>query len=403
MSTITDALLLTKTAKWLKEIYLDAFNNQAGITPSALLAAIDKMPLEGETIVSAAPVGISGGFGFSEEGEETPSAGNQNYERFTINPVDMYTNLNISVKAARLTNNANAFINAVDSEVRAAYKACEWNTGRALFGNGSGKLANVTAAASSGATTIKVDSIKYLKEGLTIDFFESGATTVSQKTARARIKAINRTANSGSYTVTLETGLSAAIAKDGFITCQNSLNRELTGLGALFDTSITTIQGVDRTAQPLLTPKTVSANNDISDTIITRAIRDVENEKGAEIDMILCGSDAYDHYVTYLRESNIRVEDKTGELAGGFKTIKLIFGNRVVNIVYDQFMPDTEMWGVETDSIKFHTSGWDFCTDNGAPKFQLLENHSIYRALLACYGNLVYSKPGGAVRITDCA
>lgn len=388
-------------AKAIKDFYLPTWNNQMGIKPSAFMAMIEKVPLEGQNIVAAAPMGIAGGFGFGAEGAETPTAGHQNYERFTINPVDMYNNLNISVKTTRLVTASNAFINAVDSEVRAAYAACEWNMGRSLFGNGSGKLANVKAA-SSGATSIQVDSIKYLKEGLIIDIFANGAVSAENKTARARIKAINRQPASGYYTVVLAAPLTSAVDA-GFITCQNSLNRELTGLGALFDTSITKIQGVDRTDVPILMPNSVDAGKDVTDSTLTRAIRDVETEKGAEIDLILCGADAYDHYVTYLRESNIRIEDRTGELNGGFKAIKLIHGNRIVNIVYDQFMPDNEMWGVETDSIKFHNTDWDFCTDNGAPKFQLLEDHSVYRALLASYGNLVYSKPGGAVRIHNCA
>lgn len=390
---------ITDIAENIKEQYLPIFDNQLGIETSPFLAKITKKPLEGEKIVAAAPVGIAGGFGFGAEGESTPKAGHQNYERFVINPADMYNNINISVKTVKLAGGGSqSFVNTLDAEVRAAYAASQWNLGCALFGNGTGKRAKVKAA-SSGATTVEVDSIKYIKEGLIIDFYATGATT---KTTSARIKNINRTASSGYYTVTLDAPLSAAVSA-GFITCQNSLNREITGLGALFDTGITTLQGVNRSGVGLLTPNTINAGGDVTDSVLIKAVRDVEIEKNAAIDTFLCGADAYDHYAMNLRELNVRVEDRTGEIEGGYKTIRLLYGNRIVDVVYDQFMPDDEIWGIDSSAVEFHTTPWDFCVDNGAPKFQLLENSSIYRGLIASYGNLVYKKPGGAVRITNAS
>ena len=161
--------------KALKENYLPVWRNQLGVEPSALLGKIKKVPLTSNKIVASAPIGLSGGFGFGAEGQATPEAGNVKFDRFETNAKDMYVNIAISAKAVRLTGSGGAMANALDTEVKASYETAKWNVGRALFGNGTGKLANITALSEAGLT-IKVDDTKFLKEGLIIDIYADGAT-----------------------------------------------------------------------------------------------------------------------------------------------------------------------------------------------------------------------------------
>ena len=60
----------------LKSNYLPVWNNLLGIEPSPLLSKIKKKPLVANEIVASAPIGLSGGFGYGEEGLATPEAGN---------------------------------------------------------------------------------------------------------------------------------------------------------------------------------------------------------------------------------------------------------------------------------------------------------------------------------------
>ena len=392
--------------KALKENYLPAWRNQLGIEPSALLGKIKKVPLVSDKIVAAAPTGLSGGFGFGEEGQSTPSSGNVMFERFTTNAKDMYVNVCISAKAVRLTGNGAAMANALDTEVTGAYDTAKWNVGRSLFGDGSGKLAGVK---SISGTTITVDDVKYLKEGLIIDIYDNTSTpAVVTNGAGCRIISINR-ANK-TLTVTTATagttiGAPSATADSngvkGFITVQNSYNRELTGLGAIFNNS--TIYGVSKSANPYLNPIVADAGGDITDTFITKALRQAKNDKNSNVDMILCGDDAYDAYREYLRTNNYRVEENSKTLVGGFKAIKFIFGNKEVDIVNESFVPDKEMWGVDTSCLELHTQEWDFATLQGGGIFNLMEGQSTYRALLANYGDLICKNPGGLFKIINCA
>lgn len=375
--------------KALKENYLPVWKNQLGIEPSALLSKVKKVPLKSNEIVATAPIGLSGGFGFGAEGHATPAAGNVQWERFKTYAKDMYVNICISAKAVRLTGSGGAMANALDTEVKAAYETAKWNTGRALFGNGTGILTNITGAGSD-AKQVKVANVAYLKEGLIVDIY-SGEDEVA--VAGARVLSVDRV----NKTVTLDT---EATVTSGFMTVQNSYNREITGLGAIYDTTVTHIYGVEKAKNPYLNPVVYDCGDDISDGIITKVLRTAKNEKNSNIDLILCGDEAYDSYVDYLRINNIRVEDRSHTIQGGFKAIKFIFGNKEIDIVNESFVPSNEMWGVDSTALELHTQEWNFADLQGGGIFNLMEGQSIYRALLANYGDLICTNPGGCIRLT---
>ena len=380
--------------KALKENYLPVWRNQLGIEPSALLGKIRKQNLTSNKIVAAASVGLSGGFGFGQEGKDTPAAGGVKFERFVTDAKDMYVNVVISAKAVRLTGSGGAMANALDTEVKAAYETAKWNVGRSLFGNGTGILTTISALTSPG-NTITVADTKYLKEGLIIDVYSKSNTSVPTVSGK-RITAVDRI----NKTVTVSG--SAETYPEGFITVQNSYNNEITGLGAIFDNSVTSIYGVAKADNPYLYPVAMDAGNDIDDGIITKALRAAKNEKNSNVDMLLCGDDAYDHYIDYLRQNNFRVEEMSKTINGGFKAIKFIFGNREVDVVNESFVPDKEIWGVDTNSLELHTQEWGFADLQGGGIFNLMEGQSNYRALLVNYGNLICTNPGGCIRLYNC-
>ena len=381
--------------KALKENYLPVWRNGLTTEPTALLGKIKKVPLKSNKIVATAPVGLSGGFGFGAEGLATPAAGGVKFERFETNAKDMYVNIAISTKAVRLTGSGGAMANALDTEVKAAYETAKWNVGRSIFGNGSGVLTTSEAVASG--NTIKVADVKYMKEGLIVDVYATGASEPQANGKGVRIVSVDR----ANKTITIA---GPAVSLDaGFITVQNSYNREITGLGAIFDEGVATIYGVNKAENAYLLPTVVDANTDIDDSVIWDAIENAETYKNSKIDMIMMGKSAYKHYIEYLRTNNVRVESMTKEITGGFKAIDYAFGNRSIDVVYDQFIPDDEAWCVESGALELHTQEWDFADLQGGGIFNLMENSSVYRALLANYGDLICTNPGGCVRITNCA
>ena len=379
--------------KALKENYLPVWRNGLTTEPTALLGKIKKVPLKSNKIVATAPVGLSGGFGFGAEGLATPAAGGVKFERFETNAKDMYVNIAISTKAVRLTGSGGAMANALDTEVKAAYETAKWNVGRSLFGNGTGVLTGGLVKIED--NVFAVADTKFLKEGLIVDAYANGGSEPVAK--GVRIVAVDRAKNQVTFSSTF------ANDDEGFITVQNSFNREITGLGAIFDENVATIYGVNKAENAYLKPTVIDANTDIDDSVIWDAVENAETYKNSKIDTILMGKSAYKHYIEYLRTNNVRVESMTKEITGGFKAISYAFGNRTIDIVYDQFVPDDECWCVESGTLELHTQEWDFADLQGGGIFNLMENSSVYRALLANYGDLICTNPGGCVRIKNCA
>ena len=381
---------LSNMEKALKENYLPVWRNGLTTEPTPLLSKIKKVKLTSNEIVASAPVGLSGGFGFGAEGLDTPAAGRVQFERFKTYAKDMYVNIAISAKAVRLTGSGGSMANALDTEVKAAYETAKWNVGRSLFGNGDGVLTKCTC---NGTNVITVDDTKFMKEGLIVDVMSD--ETVHK--AGVRILAVDRMNKkiTVSDKVTNPSG-------QGSITVQGSYKNEITGLGAIFDENVKTIYGVDRTNNAYLFPTVIGADetsNEINDGILWDAVDQAETYKNSKIDMMLMGRNAYKSYVEYLRTNNTRVETITKEIVGGFKSLAFAFGNREIDMVYEQFVPENEVWCIESGALELHTQDWDFADLQGGGIFNLMENSSVYRALLANYGDLICTNPGGCVRI----
>ena len=389
---------LTNMEKALKENYLPVWRNGLTTEPTPLLSKIKKVKLTSNKIVTSAPFGLSGGFGYGAEGQATPAAGPVPFNRFETFAKDMYVNIAISAKAVRLTNSGGSMANALDTEVKAAYETAKWNIGRSLFGNGQGILAEMTDAVVNG-NTIAVDDVKFMKEGLIIDVYADSAKPgdAPQKDGTGvRIVSVDRV----NKTITI--GGNAVSLDKGFITVQNSYNREITGIGAIFDKNIPTLYGVSKAENKVIVPTVLGENESlqtIEDGILWDAIEGAETYKNSKIDMMLMGRAAYKSYVDYLRTNNTRIETITKEIVGGFKSLAFAFGNREIDMVYEQFVPDNEVWCVETGALELHTQEWDFADLQGGGIFNLMEGQSVYRALLANYGDLICTNPGGCVRI----
>lgn len=384
--------LFTDISAVVKNYYLPALDHMLGITPSPLLEKIrkEKLPTGGK-IVAAAPYGLVGGFGFGYEGTETPFAGGQKYLDFEIQPTDMYVNIEFSEKLRRLGSiESGVIIDALRGEIDGAHSAAKWNIGRALFGDGSGKLCTTSAFSSD---TVTVSQTKFLQVGLIVDIYENDATT--PKLAKKRIAAVD----SVNKTVILEGGNSVSVG-DGFMTVQNSFNREITGLGAIFDPNVTTLYGKSKASYPFITPITIDAKNAINDYILTEGINRAQRERASSIDMYLMGEKAFEAYYDYMKQNGVHIVEEL-RYEGGAAGFRVRSGSALVDIVCEINMPDGEIWGICTKDFKFVTTGWSFA-DYGGSIFQLRDNSAVYRGLLCNYGNLICSRPGGCVRIINC-
>ena len=280
--------ILTNIEGILKDKYQPALANLINVEPSPFMEMIRKEPLTNNTVRLAAPVGINGGFGFGEEGANTPVAGEQRYYDFEIKAVDMYVDIRVSNKTVVLgSSNTSAMINALDAEVKGSYAAAKWNLSRALFGDGSGKLCEFTVSGSAPTNTVLVDNTNCLIEGLTVDFLMDRVPV-----HRARILSVNH--NSHSITVDGDP-IDPTVVIGGILVVQGSYNREITGLAKLMENG-GEIYGVSRDQNPMLNPITVSLGGSVTDIDLYRGIREAARRRGAKIDLLMMGDLAFTVY-----------------------------------------------------------------------------------------------------------
>ena len=386
--------ILTNIEGILKDKYQPALSNLINVEPSPFMEMIRKEPLTNNTVRLAAPVGINGGFGFGAEGVNTPVAGEQRYFDFEVKAVDMYVDIRVSNKTVVLgSSNTSAMINALDAEVKGSYAAAKWNLSRALFGDGSGKLCNyVMEDETTPSNLLKVDDVSRVIEGLTVDVMVN-----DQKVHQARIAFVDHL----NKTVTLEGDpINPETCGTGFLVVQGSYNREITGLAKLM-TEGGEIYGVSRVDNPLLNPMTVNVEGPLSDLILYRGIRAAAKQRGAKINLLMMGDDAFEKYQAYMDEHTTHLVEKH-KFAGGATGYSILVGDREVVIVNESMVPTDEVWGVDTNSFVLQQTPWEFLSHQGSI-FTLGANSSIYRALLASYGNLICENPGGCLRFKNCA
>ena len=387
------AQILTNLEQVLKDKYLPALNNQIGIDPDPLYEKMKKVPLTNDTIKAAAPYGLNGGFGFGAEGRGTPISGAQSYIDFAVKSADIYVDIEISNKTVQLANSNNqAMILAFDQEIKSSYATAKWNLGRALFGDPSGKVATHTGVTAGNKIT--VNSTKKLKEGLRIDIYANDAIIGSDPKIKAvRITGINRATKE----VTFDGDPGTCTA--GFITIQNSYGRELNGLNAIMDDTIGYYAGKSKDTYSFLKPVVIDADHDITDLVIYDAVKQAKDDKNASIDMVLCGDEAFKAYQEYMKVNNTVIVENQ-KFMGGAVGYTVLVGSQKVTIVNDSFVPENEMWGVDSSAFEFHKTDLDFVSHQSSV-FTLVPGTSIYRALLACYGNIICKNPGGCIRITN--
>ena len=385
---------LINVSEVLRESYLPIFKNAVNTEASPFLQKIKKKPLTAEKAVSGSRIGIDGGFGMSAERFKTPEANAPVYSAFTATSKDAYVEMHISQKALLLARSApQSMVDSLMDQVDASKEAAIWNTGRMLFGDGTGVLAKITSG-ENGTNKLKVDDLTNLIVGLSIDVYSSGASTPSD--TAVQIRGIDFATN----TLTLSKNLTKAYSA-GFITTQNSYGREITGLKAIFDPTVTTLYGLEKASNPILLPYTVDAGGDIDDMTISSAVSTAYRRSQAKIDMILCGEAAFRAYEEYMHSSQHVVVEKQ-KYVGGAVGYKVVSGKQETEIVMEPFVPSNKMWGVDTSAFELHETGWDFATHKSSV-FNLIPGTAVYRALLANYMELICRHPGGCIEITNAA
>ncbi len=368
----------------LKTVYLGTVTDLLNTRVNPLLAKIEQTSADvwGKEIRTAAKFGINGGVGAGDEDGALPGAYGNNYLQFVTTLKNLYGQIEISDKAIRASSDGRgAFTDLLNAELEGLLNASKFNLGRMLYGDGSGKLATFAVATDK---TVTVDNVRNLIEGLVVDIYSASGA----KRATARIAYVDR----ANKQVTFDAP-SVTIADKDVMYVQGSKDKEITGIGALFDGN--SVYGVQKSAHPFLKPYSKDVGGSIDEIVIQEAIDALENDAGSTVDFIACSQDVKYAFIDYM--SSYRRNIDFTEIEGGFKTLSY----NGLPLVYDRFVPDGTMYLLNTKAFKLHQlCDWRFLETENGKILRQNQGKPTYTATLVKYCDLICGKPNGQARLT---
>ncbi len=387
---------MTTAQNALKEIYLDVVSNQLNTKTNVLFNQFKQTSSDiyGREVQRLVPYGVNGGVGAGDEGGALPSSEGNSYVNFTSTLKNLFGSLEISDKAIRVSSDdAGAFVNLLTAEMEGLVSASKFNLGRMLYGNGTGKLADV-ASANVSANTITVSSVQNLMEGMVVDFYNS-STPVTGFTG-VRISKIDRDNKKITLNAVVTSNFSSN-ASSYSIYVQGSKDQELTGLEAIFAQS-GNIYGLSRSTYPWLTSylKTKTNQETFDEALIQATMDEVELRTGNKMNFLVTTNALKRKFASVLRTMSQNLDVET--LDGGYKALSF----NGIPIYGDKFVPDGVLYMLNTDDFKLHQlCDWEWLTNEDGSILKQKQGYASYLATLVKYAELVCSRPGAQGKMAN--
>ena len=380
------AVTLTNADNALKSYYLEAVSDQLDNCANPFLAQIKKTTenVWGKEVKKLAIHGLNGGIGAGTEDGSLPTARGNHYTQFTSSLKNLYGTIEISDKALRASeNNSGAFVSLLNSEMEGLIKASSFNLGRMLFGDGTGKLADVVTVGSNNVITLS--SVNAFIEGMIVDFRDEDGDLVEGATER-EVVAVDR-ANK-QIKVSGATISDEDVDDDCFVAVHGSYNNEITGLKAIFDSDAATLYGVTKSSNPWINPYSASSVGSISEADIQTALDSIE-EAGGEPANLIVTSFGVRRALVNLFSTNKRIVD-TVDLAGGFKALSY----NGIPVVADRFCQAGTMYVLNTKDFALHQlCDWQWLTGDDGKVLRQVAGKPVYTATLVKYAELMCARP----------
>lgn len=376
----------------LKTVYLGVVGNQLNVGANPLLTKIKQTTsnVYGNEIRKATSFGVSGGVSAGTEDGALPTAYSKNRAQFELTLKNLYGTIEISDKAIRCSqNSAGAFVNLLNDEMESLIKSSTFNLGRMLYGDGSGILATVKNTTSGGDNTLELDSTRNMIENMAFKFVRSNGNTYASETQFV-VDSVDRAGGKIDVSPYVD-----ADYKDYKIATVNGLKNEITGLGKIFDSNVSSIYGLSKANNKWLTPYTNGAVGAINESAMQVAIDEIEEYSGGNVDFISCSAKvrrAYQDAVgAYKRNIDVM------NLQGGFKALSY----NGIPVVSDRFVEDDTMYLLSTKDFELCQLGdWQWLEGNDGKIIRQKEGYPVYTATLVKYAELLCNRPNSQAKLS---
>ncbi|MDR0425958.1 MAG: phage major capsid protein, partial [Clostridiales bacterium] len=374
----------------LKTVYLGAVTELLNTKSNPLLARIEQTTADvwGKEIKTAARAGIVGGIGAGDETGELPKAAASKYVQFTATLKNLYGQIEISDKAIRASaGGKGAFTDILNAELEGLLSASKFNLGRMLYGDGSGELTRISDTVGG---FNYADDPQNLIEGMVVDIYCGNELIM----AGAVVKHVMR--ETDYIKLQAPEGHSVdEIPTDSSLFVQGSRGKEITGLGALFD-SAKPLYGNNRSDVPFLAPyrQAIPAGK-LDEIVLQKAMDSVERHAGVPINFIAVSAEAKYAYQEYMAQYKRNIDMM--ELDGGYKTMSY----NGIPLVYDRFIKKGVLYLLDTGAFKMHQlCDWRYLENENGKILRQTQGRPTYTATLVKYCDLVCNRPNGQAMLT---
>ena len=367
----------------LKDYYLEAVTSQLNDNLSPFFSAIEKNSANvyGKDVKLTVLRGYSGGIVSGEEDADLPSPHKNRYASICVPLKNLYGTIEISDKALRASrDSAGAFVNLLDAEMEGLIVSAKSSFQRMLHGDGSGKLCKIVKKNSS--TELQVDEVHDYFVGMSVDCADA-LGEIDDSANGIIITGVNK-ANS---TVTLGSAVSALLP-GGKMYVHGSMDRELTGLAAIFDG--TSIYGYDKSKDAYFAPYKLDCGGKLTESVLSDVLDHMEECFNSKINFILCSYKTR-KLIASLLDANRRVVNTIDARTG--------YGNVTVNdipVYADKYCPDDRILFLNTDDFAlYQLCDWEWLEDEDGKILKQSAGKAAYTATLVKYAELVCRKPCG--------
>lgn len=310
--------------------------------------------------------------GFRHENETLPAPGSSEYTYLQEPLRHAYALFNITGQLLKASESSEgAFKSAFTQEIDDTVLASKLDFNRAAYGDGSGRLATLSANALLGASSIVVTSTVNFRTGEIVDFVNAAGTVISPAHTVTGVDRTTLTLTISPVTVaaiTAATDFPVKASSDSTIAVpNNSQNKEIQGLSSIV-AATGTLHGVNPTTYGFWKSYTSAAGGAISDAKLRDAKDGVMFESGVDID----GS-GLDYAIVTTRGIRRRYADtllalkrfndaQSTKLHGGFTT--LMFDENPIFV--DDQCPVGNVYGLALNKLFWsQMSDWDWMEEDG--------------------------------------
>jgi hypothetical protein len=416
MSSRNITLSATHAANNLfKEMY-GSGDDQSLVNKKTPLASVllknKKADWVGDQFVQPVRFGSGVGLGYRSAGQNLPAPVSAPRGRAIFQAKRAYATAEYDREAIVASrNDKGAFAKVTVDETEATVEGFNLHMiERALFGDASGKLAEVSSKTGSGTTAdpwvvtmatngtnAPVFKKRFFPKGAKIDFYTSGGTY--QLTAEV----VGTSSTTVSF-VLLETGSTTSPTASDLCYWEGNRNGECVGLASIAPASAGTLYGIDQS----LNPEFKGIVTDLSAATLVYAdindiVGDLEEELGGSPKLAIGSHNTLSALKSQAEElkrySAVEVKSSDGRI--GFKGLEIMSDEGPFPMIASQMCQDTDLWFIDPAYLQMilrQDFGW---FDDDGSILMRDPNKDVYNARYGGYFELFCSKPNSVGRLKN--